>query len=230
MLVDKPVGWTSFDVVSKLRGGLRQVTGRKVKVGHAGTLDPLASGLLVLAYGKRTKELPGLTGLDKVYQCTLALGHTTPSYDAETEPIAHGPWEHLTQAHVEEVLTAFRGEIQQRPPVFSAKHHKGERAYFLAREGVEVEMPFQSVRVDRLELTSFLPGQLELAVACGKGTYIRSLAHDIGQALGCGAYLSALRRTHIGPFSVDDARDPHTWSQWFHELMVHRSGDGLTAL
>ncbi len=208
LLVDKPVGWTSFDVVGKLRGALNALAGRRVKVGHAGTLDPLASGLLVLAYGRRTKDLPGLTGLDKTYVGTLTLGEVTPSQDGETPAVGQGPWAHLDRRAVEAVLPRFTGELLQRPPLYSAKHHQGERAYFLARDGREVEMEPVRVVVHHLAVLAMEGPQVTFTATVGKGTYIRTLAHDIGQALGCGAWLSALRRTRIADLDVADALPP----------------------
>ncbi|MBV6404695.1 MAG: tRNA pseudouridine(55) synthase TruB [Flavobacteriales bacterium] len=213
LLVDKPVGWTSFDVVGKLRGALNSLAGRRVKVGHAGTLDPLASGLLVLAYGRRTKDLPGLTGLDKTYVGTLTLGEVTPSQDGETPAVAHGPWEHLDRRAVEAVLPRFTGALLQRPPLYSAKHHKGERAYFLARDGRTAEMEPVQVNVHHLAVLDMDGPRVTFTATVGKGTYIRTLAHDIGQALGCGAWLSALRRTRIAQLDVADALPPAELAQ-----------------
>ena len=208
LLVDKPVGWTSFDVVGKLRGALNSLAGRRVKVGHAGTLDPRARGLLLLAYGRRTKDLPNLTGLDKTYVGTLTLGGVTPSQDGETPVNGALPWEHVDQVAVEAVLPRFTGGILQRPPMYSAKHHNGERAYFLARDGRSVEMDPVQVIVHQLTLQGMEGPQVHFATTVSKGTYIRTLAHDIGQALGCGAWLSALRRTRIGELDVADALPP----------------------
>lgn len=218
LLVDKPVGWTSFDVIGKLRGGLRFIFGRKMKVGHAGTLDPLASGLLVVGYGRRTKGLEELSGQDKTYTGTIRLGEVTPSHDAETEVTQHLPWEHLGETRIKEVMDRFTGELMQQPPIFSAKHHKGERAYFLARDGAANEMPSVKVTVHRLDLLSVRGQEVDFEVTCGKGTYIRSLAHDIGQELGCGAWLTTLRRTRSGAFDVADARSPEAWSKWFDQV------------
>lgn len=227
LLVDKPVGWSSFNVVAKLRGALRAICGHKVKVGHAGTLDPLASGLLIIGTGRCTKQLPGLTAEDKAYTATLCLGARTASYDAETPEEDPRPWQHLDRAAIDAVLIAFRGPIQQRPPLFSAKRFQGERAYFLARKGEDVELPAAEVRIDRLEVLAFEGRELVLEVECSKGTYIRSLAHDIGRALGCGAYLSALRRTRSGTFEVAGARTPMEWSAWLDQWILNtgKAGD-----
>lgn len=215
LLVDKPLTWTSFDVVGKIRGAMRIAAGHKVKVGHAGTLDPLASGLLILAYGPFTKQLPFITGAEKAYSGTLTLGSVTPSYDLETAPEQHGPWEHLDETTIRQAFARFQGEVMQRPPNFSAKRFEGERAYFLARDAERahlVDMRPVEVRIDRLEVRAVRGAEVDFDVQVGKGTYIRSLAHDIGQVLGCGAHLSALRRTRIGTYSVADALPPAEWS------------------
>lgn len=214
ILVDKPLGWTSFDAVSKIRGAMRSVVQRRnFKVGHAGTLDPLASGLLILAYGPRTKELPYITGQEKTYTGTVTLGSTTPSYDLETAPEPGGPWQQLTEAEIRAAFARFRGEVDQRPPLYSAKRHKGERGYHLAREGSKVQMPAVKVLITALEVTAIRGAEVDFEVHVSKGTYIRSLAHDIGQVLGCGAHLSALRRTAIGAYRVEDAHPPADWAQ-----------------
>jgi tRNA pseudouridine55 synthase len=188
-----------------------------VKVGHAGTLDPLASGLLIIGTGSCTKLLPGLTSEDKAYTATLRLGAITASYDAETEEEEPKAWEHIGETEIRAALERFTGEIQQRPPNFSAKRFEGERAYHLARKGEHVDLAKAPVRIDRLELVGINGREVTLEVACSKGTYIRSLAHDIGQAMGCGSYLSALRRTRSGAFTIGDARTPEQWSAWFDE-------------
>lgn len=214
ILVDKPLGWTSFDAVNKIRGAMRSVVQRRnFKVGHAGTLDPLASGLLIMAYGPRTKELPTLTGLEKVYTGTVTLGSVTPSYDLETVPEPFGPWDHLDETAIRAAFARFTGEVMQRPPLYSAKRHEGERGYFLAREGAQVEMPAVKVLISRLEVTAVRGAEVDFEVHVSKGTYIRSLAHDVGQVLGCGGHLSALRRTAIGPYAVADADPPVVWAQ-----------------
>lgn len=216
VLVDKPLTWTSFDVVGKLRGAMRIAAGKKIKVGHAGTLDPLASGLLILAYGPFTKKLPLITGAEKTYKGTITLGSTTPSYDLETEPVPQGPWEHLDETTIRSAFARFVGTIEQRPPNYSAKRFEGERAYFLARDSERahlVEMKPATVVISALEVTGIRGNEVDFEVHVSKGTYIRSLAHDIGQVLGCGAYLSALRRTRIGEFDVRDAHTPAQWSE-----------------
>lgn len=216
VLVDKPLTWTSFDVVGKLRGAMRIAAGRKIKVGHAGTLDPLASGLLILAYGPFTKKLPLITGAEKTYTGTITLGSTTPSYDLETPTEPGGPWEQLDEATIRAAFAQFLGTIEQRPPNYSAKRFEGERAYFLARDSERahlVEMKPVSVVVSALDVTAIRANEVDFEVHVSKGTYIRSLAHDIGQVLGCGAHLSALRRTRIGDYDVQNAYTPAEWSE-----------------
>lgn len=223
ILVDKPLGWTSFDAVSKIRGAMRSVVQRRnFKVGHAGTLDPLASGLLIMAYGPRTKELPHLTGLEKTYTGTITLGSTTPSYDLETAPEPSGEWAHLSEKEIRDAFARFIGEVDQRPPLYSAKRHKGERGYHLAREGAKIEMPAVKVLITSLEVTAIRGAEVDFEVHVSKGTYIRSLANDIGQVLGCGAHLSALRRTAIGPYSVAEAHPPADWAQHIAPLPDRR--------
>lgn len=222
LLVDKPATWTSFNVVAKLRGALHKLCGHRVKVGHAGTLDPLATGLLILGTGRMTKRLPELTAQDKEYIATLRLGQTTASYDAETPVLTERPWEHITAPDIQRAFTAFLGDTLQRPPDLSAKRFQGERGYNLVRWGEPVEMTPVPVHVDALELLAFNGPEATVRVACGKGTYIRSLAHDIGQALGCGAWLSALRRTRSGAFSVDDALTVEQWSAWLDKWATER--------
>ena len=232
VLVDKPLTWTSFDVVGKLRGAMRIAAGRKIKVGHAGTLDPLASGLLILAYGPFTKKLPLITGAEKAYTGTITLGSTTPSYDLETPTEPGGPWEQLDEATIRAAFAQFLGTIEQRPPNYSAKRFEGERAYFLARDSERahlVEMKPVSVVVSVLDVTAIRGNEVDFEVHVSKGTYIRSLAHDIGQVLGCGAHLSALRRTRIGEYNVLDAYTPAEWSEriapYTKDRVINRSID-----
>ena len=205
---DKPLGWTSFQLVGKVRWLLCRAIGRKkLKVGHAGTLDPLATGMMVICTGKATKHIEELQLGRKEYTATLQLGATTPSYDLEHEVDATFPTEHITEEAVREVLTRFTGEIDQVPPVFSACKVDGKRAYDLARKGKDVELKAKRITIDELELLCFDPEtmQLDLRVRCSKGTYIRSLARDIGEALNSGAHLTALRRTQVGDYRVEDA-------------------------
>lgn len=222
LLVDKPLTWTSFNVVAKLRGALHKLCGHRVKVGHAGTLDPLATGLLILGTGRMTKLLPGLTEHDKEYTATLLLGATTASYDAETPALDERPWQHIDTHAVAAVLPRFTGAIMQRPPNFSAKRFQGERAYNLSRWGEPLELQEVPVSIHRLELLGMEGREVHVRVACSKGTYIRSLAHDIGQALGCGAYLTALRRTRSGSYDIANARTPDEWSAWLDQWILER--------
>lgn len=205
---DKPLGWTSFQLVGKVRWLLCRAIGRKkLKVGHAGTLDPLATGMMVICTGKATKRIEELQLGRKEYTATLQLGATTPSYDLEHEVDATFPTEHITEEAVREVLTRFTGEIEQVPPVFSACKVDGKRAYDLARKGKDVELKAKRITIDELELLRFDPEsmQIDIRVRCSKGTYIRSLARDIGEALNSGAHLTALRRTQVGDYKVEDA-------------------------
>lgn len=205
LLLDKPLHWTSFDVVNKVRIALSKKLGHKVKVGHAGTLDPLATGLLILATGKATRQLEGLTGQDKEYTGTFTLGATTPSFDLETEPSKAVDTHHLTAELLQEATKPFIGLISQQPPAFSAIKVGGKPAYKSARKGRAQTMAHRPVTIHTFELTDIRLPEVDFRVVCSKGTYIRSLAHDFGQALKVGAYLSGLRRTAIGEFRVEDA-------------------------
>ncbi|MBO5721017.1 MAG: tRNA pseudouridine(55) synthase TruB [Bacteroidales bacterium] len=211
---NKPLHWTSFKLVKKLRGHIHQHYGiKKFKVGHAGTLDPLATGVMTICTGKATKLIESLQGEDKEYITTIALGATTPSFDLETEIDQTYPTQHITRERVEEVLTSFVGEIEQVPPIFSACKIDGERAYKLARKGDDVELKAKVIRIDEIELLEFSQTSIRIRVACGKGTYIRSLARDIGFALESGGHLTELIRTRVGKtkledcYSVDDIAD-----------------------
>ncbi len=208
LLVDKPKDWTSFDVVNKIRFRLKHLLGvKKIKVGHAGTLDPMATGLLIICTGKSTKKLHEFQGLDKTYTGTLQLGASTPSYDAETEPDVHYPTEHITEALLKENTQQFTGEIDQIPPMFSAIKVDGQPLYKKARQGIKIEIKSRQVRIDEFTLTNITLPDVDFRVTCSKGTYIRSLAHDLGQAVGSGAHLTALIRTSIGDFKLEDAWD-----------------------
>ena len=204
---DKPLGWTSFQLVSKVRYMLCQhMHEKKLKVGHAGTLDPLATGVLLVCTGKATKTIDTLQAGTKEYVATLQIGATTASYDLEKPIDATYPTEHITRELIEETLKQFVGHIEQTPPVFSAVKVDGKRAYDLARKGREVELKPKSLVIDEIEITDFRPEtmQLTLRIVCSKGTYIRALARDIGEALHSGAHLTALRRTRVGEHRVED--------------------------
>ncbi len=206
LLVNKPTGWTSFDVVNKIRHKLRKVLSvRKIKVGHAGTLDPIATGLLIIATGKATKQLHQLQGLPKEYEGTLVLGATTPSYDAETEIDQEYDWAHITLKQLEGARKQFIGQIEQVPPLFSAIKVDGQPLYKRARRGEQVEVQPRQVTIYEFELTRLALPEVYFRVVCSKGTYIRALAHDFGRALGSGAYLRALRRTAVGPYRIENA-------------------------
>ncbi len=206
ILIDKPLGWTSFQVVNKIRWLIRSTFGiKKIKVGHAGTLDPLASGLLILCTGKMTKSIEQFMGQEKEYTGTFTLGATTPSYDLETEIDHTFPTDHVTEELLQTTLDQFIGTIDQYPPVFSALKKDGKRLYEFAREGVEVEIPTRKVTIRSFELTQKAIPKVDFKVICSKGTYIRSLANDYGKALNSGAHLSTLRRTRIGKFNIEQA-------------------------
>ncbi len=206
ILIDKPLQWTSFQVVNKLRWGIRKNFGiKKIKVGHAGTLDPLATGLLVICTGKFTKRIPEFQGQTKVYTGTIKLGATTPSYDLETEIDQTFPIDHISEKNIKDATSHFIGEIEQYPPVFSALKKDGKRLYEYAREGAEVEIQARKITIDQFEITRIALPEVDFRVVCGKGTYIRSLAHDFGKILQSGGHLTALRRTKIGTFSVENA-------------------------
>ena len=204
--LDKPLSWTSFDVVKRIRGKLHHRLGiKKLKVGHAGTLDPLATGVLIVCTGKMTKQIDELQAHVKEYVAEMALGATTPSFDLETEIDATYPTEHITREMVEQVLKEqFVGSIQQVPPAFSACKVDGHRAYKMARKGKTVELKAKELVIDEIELLAFEPQKITVRVVCSKGTYIRALARDIGMALGSGAHLTALRRPRVGSGRVED--------------------------
>lgn len=204
IVIDKPLRWTSFDVVNKVRICLKRKFG-KIKVGHAGTLDPLASGVVIVCVGKETKEIERYMGEEKEYVAEITFGHTTPSYDLETSFNGTFTYEHVNRMLMEEVITRFVGEIEQYPPIFSAVRVDGVRAYEKARKGDEVEMKSRRVTIREIEIVKMELPVVELRIVCSKGTYIRSLAHDLGQACGSGSYLSALRRSRVGGFKVEDA-------------------------
>lgn len=206
ILVDKPLEWTSFDVVSKVRNLLSRIEGvKRIKVGHAGTLDPLASGLLIICCGKYTKKLESFQAQEKQYSGTIQLGATRPSYDMETEIDTTFPVDHLNEEDLHAATAQFVGEIMQKPPVFSAIKQGGERLYKKARRGEEVEVKARQIKVTRFDVQAKANNQVDFILDCSKGTYVRSLAYDYGNALNTGGYLAALRRESIGDFSVDNA-------------------------
>lgn len=207
LLIDKPLNWTSFQVVNKLRWHIRKAFNiKKIKVGHAGTLDPLATGLLVICTGKMTKQIDTFQAQVKEYTGTITLGSTTPSFDLETEIDNTFPTEHISEELIKKTTTQFIGDIEQYPPVFSAIKKDGKRLYEFAREGKSVEIKSRSIHISEFEITRFENNEVGFRVVCSKGTYIRSLAHDFGKALQSGGHLTALRRTKIGDFHVDSAQ------------------------
>jgi tRNA pseudouridine55 synthase len=205
LLVDKPLNWTSFQVVNKLRWEIKQRFNiKKIKVGHAGTLDPLATGLLIICTGKQTKEIHVYQGQIKEYTGTFIIGATTPSYDLETDIDETYPTEHITEELLHQTAKQFLGDIQQKPPIFSAIKKEGKRLYELARKGETTEIKARTVSISEFKITKINLPEVEFRVVCSKGTYIRSLAYDFGLALNSGAHLSALRRTKIGDFTVEN--------------------------
>lgn len=202
--LDKPLNWTSFDLVNKLKWKLKkQFKIKKIKVGHAGTLDPKAIGLLIVCTGKATKQISDIQNAPKTYIATLKLGARTISFDTETEEILHTKTEHITIENIKDILPKFTGEIWQKPPIFSAIKKDGKRLYDLAREGKTTEIEARKITIFSLEIIAFDLPFVKLNVHCSKGTYIRSLANDLGLELGCGAYLFALQRTAIGNYSLE---------------------------
>lgn len=209
LLIDKPLTWTSFQVVNKLRWHIRKTFDiKKIKVGHAGTLDPLATGLLIICTGKFTKKINEYQAQTKEYTGTFTLGATTPSYDLETEINQTFPTNHITEELIHQTTKQFIGEIDQKPPIFSAIRKEGKRLYDIARAGETTEIKSRKVTIDAFEITKIDVPKIEFRVVCSKGTYIRSLACDFGMALNSGAHLSKLRRTKIGDFNVNDAVEP----------------------
>lgn len=207
LLIDKPLAWTSFQAVNKIRWHIKQrFKIKKIKVGHAGTLDPLASGLLIICTGKQTKEIHVYQGQVKEYTGSFTIGATTPSYDLETEIDHRFPTAHITNELIYETAQQFLGEIDQKPPIFSAIKKEGKRLYELARKGEATEIKSRKVTIDEFEITNINLPNIDFRVVCSKGTYIRSLAYDFGKALRSGGHLSALRRTKIGAFSVEKAK------------------------
>lgn len=205
LYIDKPLHWSSFDAVKRVRGIMaRRLKIKKMKVGHAGTLDPLATGVMIVCTGRATKRIDELQAHTKEYVATIALGATTPSYDLETEIDATYPTEHISREMVEETLKKFTGRIEQVPPAFSACKIDGKRAYKMARKGKEVELKAKILVIDEIELLEYSQQSIVVRVVCSKGTYIRALARDIGEALNSGGHLTALRRTRVGNVKVED--------------------------
>lgn len=219
LLFDKPLYWTSFDLVNKVRIIIKTKLGiKKIKVGHAGTLDPLASGLMIICTGKATKRIEEFRDLDKEYFATIHLGATTPSYDLETEINGRYPFEHINENLVITKLKGFVGEQQQIPPVHSAKMINGTRAYEYARKGIQKEMTPVTVNFREVELLSYGIPEMRIRILCSKGTYVRSFARDLGNALGSGAYLSSLERTAIGPYLIKNAFTLESFELFIKEM------------
>ena len=215
LLIDKPLKWSSFQAVNKLKYILKRKYNlpKKFKIGHAGTLDPLATGLLIVCTGKFTKRITDIQAQAKEYTGTITVGGTTPSYDLETEVDATFPTEHITSELIQETVKQFLGEIDQKPPIFSAIKKEGKRLYEHARAGEEVEIPFRKTTIHEFEITRIALPDIDFKVKCSKGTYIRSLAYDFGKALNSGGYLSSLCRTKIGEFKVENAVSPEEFEK-----------------
>ena len=214
LLINKPLGWTSFDVVKKIKNLIRtKYSLKKLKVGHAGTLDPLATGLLIVCTGKFTKLISKIQGQEKTYTGTITLGGTTPSYDLETEVDNNYETAHITEELIKESTTQFIGEIDQKPPIFSALKKGGERLYEKARRGETIEIESRKVTVREFTITSIENLEVNFEIKCSKGTYIRSIAHDFGAALNSGGYLSKLCRTSIGEYQLSEAIDVETFKK-----------------
>ena len=214
LLINKPLHWTSFQLVNKLRWLIKRKLGiKKIKVGHAGTLDPLASGLMIICTGKKTKEISQHQAAEKEYIATLKLGATTPSYDGETEETYFYPTKHISKEHIISICNRFIGEIEQLPPIFSAIKVKGKKLYESARKGNKVEIKPRIIRINELEIINMDLPYIKLRVSCSKGTYIRSLAHDLGKAMKTGAWLCELQRTKIGSETIKNAIDINDFQQ-----------------
>ena len=221
LLVDKPLNWTSFDVVNKLRWRLKKKYGiKKFKVGHAGTLDPLATGLLVLCSGKKTKTIPEIVTTDKTYTGTMLLGKTTPSFDLETEYDAEYPTEHIDKEMLELVTQSFHGEQMQTPPIFSAKKIDGKRAYESARKGKHIEMKENKIFIHSFKIDASNFPEIDFEVSCSKGTYIRSIANDFGEKCNSGGTLIKLRRTSVGNFDINQAKSVEEWIKIIDSIEV----------
>jgi len=207
LLIDKPLTWTSFDVVNKLRYTISRKIEQRIKVGHAGTLDPLATGLLIICTGRMTKRIDEFSGLDKEYTGTFFIGATTATYDSEMEPDATFHTHHITEDLLRQTVLKFLGVVEQMPPIYSAIKIDGKAAYAQARKGIEVKMKMRTIEIKEFELTTIALPEVGFRVVCSKGTYIRSLAHDFGKALNSGAYLKSLCRTKIGDFDLLNAHN-----------------------
>ena len=219
LLFDKPLYWTSFDLVNKIRILIRSVLGiKKIKVGHAGTLDPLASGLMIICTGKATKRIEEFRDLDKEYIATIHLGETTPSFDLETKVDKKYSTDHINKEMVQKVLNGFLGEQRQMPPIYSAKFIDGKRAYEFARKGVEKKLEPVNVNLMEVELIDFSMPDVKIRILCSKGTYIRSFARDLGEALGSGAYLSSLQRSAVGPYQLEQASDLEKFKLFLQQM------------
>jgi len=216
LLVDKPYTWTSFDAIHKLKIAMR------AKIGHAGTLDPMATGLLICCTGEMTKQISGYQQLPKEYTGIIHLGAVTPTYDLEGKPEQEKPYDHITNEQIYEATKQFTGDILQTPPIHSAIKKDGKRSYDLARAGVEVILDARPITIAEFEITKIELPEVHFRVLCSTGTYIRSLANDFGAALGCGGYLQALRRTKIGNFKVEDAFTPEQWTTYWKENRPQR--------
>ncbi len=221
LIFSKPHYWTSFDLVKKINRILQKQLNQKIKVGHAGTLDPLATGLIILCTGKATKRISEFQDMNKEYIATIELGKTTPSFDLETEFDNKYDFKHITKDLFESVLKKFVGEIYQIPPAYSAKKYKGKRAYEFARRGVEIELKPARINIYELELLEFYLPLVKLRILCSKGTYIRALARDIGKALDNGAYLKTLERTRIGDYCVNDAFTIDSFEKELSKIVIH---------
>ena len=219
LLIDKPVDWSSFDVVKKIRNLIcHKLEVKKIKVGHAGTLDPLATGLMIVCTGKATKQIESYQGMPKEYEASFRLGQTTPSFDLETEVDHEYPTDHISPELVTQTIREFIGESDQVPPLFSAKRMGGKRAYEFARQGKEMELPPSRITIHEIEMMGFKDNILRLRILCSKGTYIRAIARDLGASLDSGACLVELRRTAIGQFSVKDALVPKKFEEILNNL------------
>lgn len=219
ILVDKPIGWTSFDVINKIRWHLRKKLGvKKIKVGHAGTLDPLATGLLIVCIGKHTKLIEAIMVGEKQYTGTILLGKTTPSYDLETAFNTTFPTEHITEELLQEAAASFLGDIDQIPPIYSAKQIDGQRAYDMARAGKEVKLNASKVHIADFQIDGTSFPEVKFSITCSKGTYIRSIANDFGEKLNSGGTLIELRRTKSGEFNIQEAKSVDEWIDFIQSL------------